>query len=514
MGSGIDELHILPQVCRPITVEAGELRGAATQVEAIARLLAARVDLLVQVDHHLQAAASVPGGALSAAPARASLAAGMHQLRTALSSLEPLAPHLQIAADRYETAEGFSQRLLAGLGTGATWWMDSYGVLPPSPLVMATAPLSRYFTARMRRELAPYTPGRAGTPARIITGLFGAGVVRHHQIRTLSPTGWVSYGQDVFHTGRLLPRALSPALTPGAPGLGRDEGAVLARSLSGTVIPGGDVGQGAGLAALGVDALHGVLGHTDIRMERLAPKHDDTDPDRRPVRSVEGAVEVMTELDPGAGATYGELRIDRVTSEFGEHSWQVFIPGGQGFNPTDVHALLHTVRSVDSRPTPSTRMVADALRTVGARKGEPIIMTGHSHGGITASAFANDPRMRAEFDVPLVITAGSPVDRHEIRPDTHVVSLEHTEDVIPGLDGVAREAKPGMTRVERTLADSADPDIADGSGIYHAHDYPNYVDTARLVDEHPDMAHVRGQIEAIIPDGQVETYRFRADIVP
>ena len=157
-------------------------------------------------------------------------------------------------------------------------------------------------------------------------------------------------------------------------------------------------------------------------------------------------------------------------------------------------------------------MVAAALREVGAQKGEPIVLVGHSHGGITASNFANDPRLRAEFDVPLVIAAGSPVDLHDIRPDTHVVSFEHTEDVITGVDGVQRQLKPGMTRVERTLADSSDPEIAGGAGIFHSHDYPNYIDTARLADEHPGLEHTRRRLAAIIPDGQVETYRFRAEI--
>src|SRR5699024_6259942 len=152
------------------------------------------------------------------------------------------------------------------------WWTDTYGTFPVGALTLITAPVSRYFTARMRREVDPYSPGRAGTPGRLLSGLFRTGVVRHHQITTLSPTGWVTYARDVFTTGRLAPRALSPAVVPGAPGLGRDEGAQLARSLSAVVIPGGDVGHGAGFVALGVDALHGALGHTDVRMERIAAK--------------------------------------------------------------------------------------------------------------------------------------------------------------------------------------------------------------------------------------------------
>src|SRR5699024_2905020 len=254
-----------------------------------------------------------------------------------------------------------------------------------------------------------------------------------------------------------------------SPGLDRHQGTLLARELASVITPGGDVGSAAAVGARAVDGVHAVFGHHRIFMQRLAPKHADHDPTRAPVRTFGESIAVMEELEVGSSARPGEIRIDKVTSAEGEDSWQVFIPGGQGFDPGNVHSLLHTVSSVDSNPTPSAAMVTAAMRDAGVKKGERVVMVGHSHGGITARMLANYSRVRAEFDVELVITAGSPVDRHDIRPDTHVVSLEHTEDFVTGLDGVEWKSKPGMTRIERTLAESRDPEIAAGVGVHHSH---------------------------------------------
>ncbi len=507
-----EELDIIPELCAAYVVDPAELQDNSARMVAVATHLEAQARRLVQVEQALAAAEYVPGGVLSAAPARGALGIGGYRLRSTIASIERLAAALLSTARSYQEAEGAAQWAFTRALTGAGHWREMFGTWFPAPIQGITMPLNRFFEAGAKGQLEMFKAAPVRGPGQQVAAMFATGGVYYHQVSSLSPTGWSGYASSVLHSARLMPKALSPLWSSASAGLDREEGALLARSLAGVIAPGGDVSDGAGVAAGAVDALHARLGHRGVRMERVPPKHEDHDSTREPVRTFSGVVSVMAELDPGAGAETGELRIDKVTSPEGETSWQVFIPGGQGFDPRNVHSLLHTARSVDGRTTPSVAMVAAALREVGAQKGEPIVLAGHSHGGITASNFANNPRLRAEFDAPLVVTAGSPVDLHDIRPDTHVVSFEHTEDVIPGADGIQRRAKPGMTRVERTLADSQDPEIAAGSGVHHSHDYPNYVDTARLADAHPGLEHTRSQLAAIIPDGRVETYRFRAEI--
>lgn len=512
-SSRIGEIDVVPEPSRNLIVDSHELRVASSQLVALASKFDELLRRLTNIEHHLLGAGAVPGGAMSAAPGRAALSLGVLQLRGVRSRVDDLGVSVGVAAEQYEEKESLARRLFLIGQSASAAWVDFYGSWFVTPVQLLSVPLSRFYLASVRQrrsQLAPNQRWALGGPA--LWGIGSAGLVYYHQIASLSPIELPAFARHVVTTGRLLPQALQPVVDPTAAGIDRAEAGELAQSLSGLVAPGGDVGDGAALLAGGVSDLHSLLGHQRIRLEPLAPREQDLDRYRSPVRSFADSLAVMEELDPGNGANHGELRIDRVTAPGGERSWQVFIPGGQGFNPTSVHSLLHAASAVDAQITPSAVMVAQALREVGAVKGEPIVITGHSHGGITGSLIANDSRLRAEFDVPLVIAAGSPIDRHEIRPDTHIISFEHIEDPIPGADGITRQLKPGLTRVERTLAESADPRLRNGQGIFHSHDYPNYVNTAQIADAHPELAHMQGLLEGIIPDGEVQTYRFRAEI--
>lgn len=518
MGSHVDELTITPAVCAPFVVDPVELHEKARRLAVLAQQTRAKVEVLRGVDQILFDAGGVPGGAVSAAPARAVLGAGVYRLQGLIYEIEQLADSLTTAAQRYEDAEfSILQSFHSGVSAGFQWWQETVGFGPFLPFDLFFAVPNRFLTAASEAYIEQYTEHSLHdlpTPRQRIAALFSGGVISYNEMRRLTPIGWLRRLPDVAIVASSLPQALSPIWASDSPGIDRRQGALFARALSRVIASGGDVGSGAAVAARAVDGVHAVFGHQRISMERIAPKHRDKDPARSPVRTFGASIAVMKELEVGSGTSPGEIRIDKVTSAEGEDSWQVFIPGGQGFDPGNVHSLLHTVSSVDSNPTPSAAMVTAALRDVGVKKGEPIVMVGHSHGGITASMLANDPRVRAEFDIPLVITAGSPVDRHDIRPDTHVVSFEHTEDFVTGLDGVDWQAKPGMTRVERTLAESQDSEIADGVGVHHSHDYPNYIDTAELADQHEDLEYARSRLAAIIPEGEVDTFRYRAEITP
>lgn len=504
-----EELTITPSLCVGFAVDSSDLRAGSAAIARIAGTLERAHHRLLGVVQGLDAVTGLPD-MFAALPARAQVDAAAAALQGAIGRIRTLSDELRAAARNYEVNEGATARLWAGITRAGGAWRELYGTWIPSPRQFVAVPLSRFVTAasHAHRSAQQRTPmGHRWGWAGLGSTLLLSGAAYGGQLSALSGQGWIQYYRDLHTAGRLLPTALAPALAADHPGIDRQQGAALARALAGIVHPGGDVDDGARVISDAVGLTHWALGHQRIRMS--PPEHRSHE---EPVRTFADAVAVMEELEVDESTDPGMLRIDRITSAEGETAWQVFIPGGQGFDPTNVHALLHAPAAVASVPTPSVAMVAAALRDAGAVKGEPIVMIGHSHGGITGSLFASDPRLRAEFDVPLVVAAGSPVDRHEIRADTHVLSIEHTEDVITGADGVGHQTKPGLTRVERTLADSSDPATAAGSGIHHAHDYPNYVRTAELVDTHPRLQHLGDYYSAIIPEGQVETFVYRAEI--
>jgi pimeloyl-ACP methyl ester carboxylesterase len=70
-----------------------------------------------------------------------------------------------------------------------------------------------------------------------------------------------------------------------------------------------------------------------------------------------------------------------------------------------------------------------------------IVVVGHSQGGLVAQRLASDPQLRVS-DVVLV---GSPQTPGTVAPGVHVVALEHRNDPIPALGGMAPEGRADVT---------------------------------------------------------------------
>ena len=114
------------------------------------------------------------------------------------------------------------------------------------------------------------------------------------------------------------------------------------------------------------------------------------------------------------------------------------------------------------------------------REPEPLMLVGHSLGGIAAAGLASSPRFTQAHPVTQVVTMGSPVGRLPVPVGTEVLSLEHEQDAVPRLDGQPNPDRATWVTVSRDLGDSG----VDRAS--QAHDSQLYVDTAALVDESDD----------------------------
>jgi alpha-beta hydrolase superfamily lysophospholipase len=91
--------------------------------------------------------------------------------------------------------------------------------------------------------------------------------------------------------------------------------------------------------------------------------------------------------------------VEQVTGPGGGRAWVVEIPGigdwspRPGVTPLDLTAAVH---SMAGRPTAAGRAVSAALRAAGARAGDPVLLAGHSEGGLVAAAVAADPLAGAD----------------------------------------------------------------------------------------------------------------------
>jgi pimeloyl-ACP methyl ester carboxylesterase len=165
-------------------------------------------------------------------------------------------------------------------------------------------------------------------------------------------------------------------------------------------------------------------------------------------------------------------------------TWIVQIPGtqawsprpGPGDSPFDLAGALALTAGESSS---GARLASAALAEAGAAPDEPVLLVGHSQGGMIAAQMAGDPAVRDRFRITHVITAGSPVGVAAIPEDVRVLSLEHDDDLVPHLDG-----RPNPDRGTWITVHAASPHGA--SGPLPPHDSQGYVVTARAVDASPD----------------------------
>jgi hypothetical protein len=204
----------------------------------------------------------------------------------------------------------------------------------------------------------------------------------------------------------------------------------------------------------------------------------------RPPRSTAEIVRGVSSVSPDGGAAPGTVRVVGLTGAGGRRSWIVQIPGTQewspqaGRNPFD---LTGDVAGMAGAPTAVGGLVTTAMRSAGARPGEPVLLAGHSQGGIVAAQLAADPHFRASYRVTHVLTAGSPVGAVPVPDAVTVLSLEHHEDVVPRLDGTVNPDRPGWLTVSRgATSGGGGPDPA------AAHDLAAYAATADAVDAADD----------------------------
>lgn len=207
--------------------------------------------------------------------------------------------------------------------------------------------------------------------------------------------------------------------------------------------------------------------------------------------NLEGLVEGIGELYPKEGADPGTVRVDRMVAPDGSVSWQVFIPGTQtadapwgGQTPNDWASNLQIYARQESA---ASAAVIAAMRTAGVGTGEPVLLAGHSQGGLVAADLAARAEVQAEFSIDSVVSVGAPVSHIDVPEGVAALHLEHTDDLVAGVDDGANPISGNRTTVRRDVtADRAG--WWPPGGVWESHDVPAYTETARLADASTDPA--------------------------
>ncbi|MGL5864415.1 MAG: hypothetical protein ACRCYX_00905 [Dermatophilaceae bacterium] len=224
------------------------------------------------------------------------------------------------------------------------------------------------------------------------------------------------------------------------------------------------------------------------------------------------------DVTPEQGQASGQVQVVTVPQPDGSSAYVVQIPGTEswsttrGSNPVDLTSNLTLMTGGDSvwRQT-----VVDAIREH-VPMGAPVMLTGHSQGGITAASIASDPMLVGELNIRSVVTGGSPIGRFEIDPSVSVLSVEHQQDPVPMLDGTANPDRPNHVTVRHDLADEvARPNPDSPPSPTQAHSTDNYGATGALIDASNDPSIQRWREEnAMFFTGSEPARAARYDVTP
>ncbi len=120
-----------------------------------------------------------------------------------------------------------------------------------------------------------------------------------------------------------------------------------------------------------------------------------------------------------------------------------------------VSDLGTNLRALANRSSVFERGVLQALRQAGVRPGEPIMLVGHSQGGMIAARLAGQLRTEAGFTVTHLVTAGSPLGLAPVPGSVSVLSLQNTGDLVPELDGADNPRRGNWITVRTAHGDSS-----------------------------------------------------------
>ena len=187
--------------------------------------------------------------------------------------------------------------------------------------------------------------------------------------------------------------------------------------------------------------------------------------------------------------------VEKVHRADGGTAWVVTIPGTQDWGVTGEHAmdLRANLGLVGGASATSLDAVRAAMRRAGVRPEDPVVLNGHSQGGLVAQRLAQT----GEFDVRAVVTFGSPVGAPTTRTRVPSLHLEHTDDVVPQLDGADNPADATTTTVRARSPEGS-------AGPVEAHLMDGYAETAAEVDAlgHASVEHVMEAVEEALGGGR------------
>lgn len=168
-------------------------------------------------------------------------------------------------------------------------------------------------------------------------------------------------------------------------------------------------------------------------------------------RTVTDVIHHLRRMTAAPGSV-GVIEIQTWRGPDGQPRHVVYLPGTDDMNllsaDTDIRDVAEDLRVASGGRSAYREGVEQAMRDAGIGPHDPVLIAGHSLGGMTAVKELSEG---VGFNVTNVITAGSPTAIEKSLPPTaHVLSLESSGDIVPQVEGRPNPITPQQTTVTFT----------------------------------------------------------------
>lgn len=206
-----------------------------------------------------------------------------------------------------------------------------------------------------------------------------------------------------------------------------------------------------------------------------------------------------------------QVRIERY-GPAGKPSWVVYISGTVDWDAVatdEPFDLTANVTAIAKQNAGSFAAVMAAMAAAGIAPDDPVILSGHSQGGLVATQVAAS----AEFDVQAVATFGAPESEVPVPPGVATLTVEHTDDVATAIGGDSLLESDDRILVRREAFAVTEP--PPGAAL-PAHNLVTYRETARMIDASPEenLTAFRDIMTGIVGSAEGEAVLWRGIRLP
>lgn len=112
-----------------------------------------------------------------------------------------------------------------------------------------------------------------------------------------------------------------------------------------------------------------------------------------------------------------------------------------GLNPTagkgDPNNLGNSYRAAHGLETDVEIAVREAMRQAGIGPNDPVMLVGHSLGGLTVANLAEDKEFQGNYRIDSVVAIGATIHGRDIEPPTRVLQITNPNDDVVALTSIA-----------------------------------------------------------------------------